>query len=122
VTFFQKVINGRASRKCVFDRCSWTCIFRSRLGIRNFGRYDAIDEGIGRVIRCAGVLAGHPFVSNINIGYHQVIENNSRVRLQTQRGHSSFVSCLSSIIRNEGVRGLYKGMASPLAGVAAINR
>ena len=42
-----------------------------------------------------------------------------RVRLQVQPGHSLFLGpwdCLRKTVRGEGVRGLYKGMASPLIG------
>ncbi|ORY02644.1 mitochondrial carrier, partial [Basidiobolus meristosporus CBS 931.73] len=48
-----------------------------------------------------------------------------KVRLQTQtKSHALYrgtAHCFSSIVRYEGVRGLFKGMASPMAGVALVN-
>ncbi|KAJ1675532.1 hypothetical protein EV182_001084 [Spiromyces aspiralis] len=46
-----------------------------------------------------------------------------KVRLQIE-GTARFkgpIDCLISTIKNEGVLGLYKGMASPLVGIAAVN-
>ncbi|KAI9091139.1 mitochondrial carrier domain-containing protein [Phlyctochytrium arcticum] len=61
---------------------------------------------------CAGVLAGHPL-------------DTIKVRLQSQtaggRQYRGAFHCMTSIIREERFRGLYKGMASPLVGVAVIN-
>lgn len=63
---------------------------------------------------CAGVLAGHPL-------------DTIKVRLQsiTQVGpnpeYRGGYHCFTRIIADEGVMGLYKGMASPLVGVAIIN-
>ncbi|KAH6586688.1 hypothetical protein BASA61_006484 [Batrachochytrium salamandrivorans] len=62
----------------------------------------------------AGVLAGHPL-------------DTIKVRLQTQVSHgpnrryTGVWSCFRSIVREEKVQGLFKGMASPLVGVALIN-
>ncbi|KAI8818299.1 mitochondrial carrier domain-containing protein [Fimicolochytrium jonesii] len=48
-----------------------------------------------------------------------------RVRLQSQhetgKRYRGTVHCMTSIVREERFRGLYKGMASPLVGVAVIN-
>ncbi|KAJ2162382.1 hypothetical protein GGF46_000746 [Coemansia sp. RSA 552] len=45
------------------------------------------------------------------------------VRIQTERSGAfkGPVDCLMKTVRNEGVLGLYKGMASPLVGIAAVN-
>lgn len=61
---------------------------------------------------CAGVIVGHPL-------------DTVKVNLQTQNSknprYKGTFHCISSIFRHEGVRGLYRGMSSPLAGVAGIN-
>lgn len=61
---------------------------------------------------CAGVIVGHPF-------------DTVKVNLQTQDPknlrYTGTFHCLKSIVAKESVRGLYKGMASPMAGVAAVN-
>lgn len=61
---------------------------------------------------CAGVLVGHPF-------------DTVKVHLQTQDPknprYSGTVHCLRSIVAKESIRGLYKGIASPIAGVAFVN-
>ncbi|KAK9760382.1 hypothetical protein K7432_015651 [Basidiobolus ranarum] len=48
-----------------------------------------------------------------------------KVRLQTQtKAHSVYrgtAHCFTSIVKYEGVRGLFKGMSSPMAGVALVN-
>lgn len=67
----------------------------------------------GTVSGVAGVLAGHPF-------------DTVKVRLQSQPHSStppyrSTLHCFLSIVRGEGVRGLFKGVSSPLVGVTAIN-
>ncbi|KAJ1372297.1 hypothetical protein KIN20_034418 [Parelaphostrongylus tenuis] len=60
----------------------------------------------------AGVLAGHPL-------------DTVKVRLQMQHAHSKLYRgtwhCFKTIVRNEGVSGLYKGISSPLASLTAIN-
>ncbi|KAI9497839.1 mitochondrial carrier domain-containing protein [Zychaea mexicana] len=63
----------------------------------------------GLVGGLSGLAVGHPFV---------------KVRLQTQKASSKYkgtVDCFISTIRQEKVFGLYKGMASPAAGVAVVN-
>lgn len=69
----------------------------------------------GLVAGVAGVLAGHPL-------------DTVKVRLQTQtqnkeikEGYRGTIHCFSSIIRHEGVHGLFKGMSSPLASLTVIN-
>uniref|UniRef100_F1L6P6 Mitochondrial basic amino acids transporter n=1 Tax=Ascaris suum TaxID=6253 RepID=F1L6P6_ASCSU len=58
----------------------------------------------------AGVLAGHPL-------------DTVKVRLQTQTPgqYKGTVHCFTSIVRNEGVSGLLKGLSSPLASLSVIN-
>eukprot|EP01137_Pigoraptor_chileana_P005102 Opistho-2@47735 len=75
----------------------------------------AKDFLAGTLGGCAGVLAGHPL-------------DTVKVRLQTQ-DHASgkplrytgTFNCFTTIIRQEKVMGLYKGMASPMAGVMVVN-
>lgn len=61
---------------------------------------------------CAGVIVGHPL-------------DTVKVCLQTQSvnnpKYNGTVDCLRQLIAKEGIRGVYRGMSSPLAGVAAIN-
>lgn len=72
----------------------------------------ALDFFAGCVGGCAGVLVGHPL-------------DTIKVRLQTQDAcrprYAGTLDCLRTMIREESVRGLYKGVTSPLAGVAAVN-
>jgi len=74
----------------------------------------ALDFGAGCVGGAAGVLAGYPL-------------DTVKVKIQTQdisNGKSLYkgtFDCLSQIVNKEGARGLYKGMSSPLLGVAGIN-
>ncbi|EDO35704.1 predicted protein [Nematostella vectensis] len=58
----------------------------------------------------AGVVVGHPF-------------DTVKVRLQTQTNnvYNGVFDCFKQIIKRESVLGLYKGMASPLAGLGLIN-
>ncbi|XP_033115923.1 mitochondrial basic amino acids transporter-like [Anneissia japonica] len=60
----------------------------------------------------AGVLVGHPF-------------DTVKVRLQAQSyqnpRYSGIINCFSTIVRKESVFGLFKGMSSPLLGLAFIN-
>jgi len=61
---------------------------------------------------CAGVLVGHPF-------------DTVKVKLQTQDfrnpRYSGTFDCFRKTVRKTGVKGLYSGIASPLAGVGGIN-
>lgn len=61
---------------------------------------------------CAGVLVGHPF-------------DTVKVNLQTQDHlrpiYRGTFHCLKTIIAKESFRGLYKGVTSPMAGVAFVN-
>jgi len=74
----------------------------------------ALDFGAGCVGGAAGVLAGYPL-------------DTVKVKIQTQdisngkMMYKGTFNCLSQIINKEGVRALYKGMSSPLIGVAGIN-
>lgn len=61
---------------------------------------------------CAGVAVGHPF-------------DTVKVRLQTQDflnpKYRGTWHCITDTVKNESLRGLYKGMSSPMAGVAFVN-
>lgn len=63
-------------------------------------------------IGCAGLLVGHPF-------------DTVKVHMQTQdvknpKFRGTF-HCLKSIAAKESIRGLYRGLSSPMAGVSVIN-
>uniref|UniRef100_A0A915C7Z9 Mitochondrial basic amino acids transporter n=1 Tax=Parascaris univalens TaxID=6257 RepID=A0A915C7Z9_PARUN len=81
-----------------------------------FGVFEpAVHYFAGLVAGVAGVLAGHPL-------------DTVKVRLQTQTQNKEVkevyrgtIHCFSSIIRHEGVRGLFKGISSPLASLTVIN-
>lgn len=72
----------------------------------------ATDFVAGLIGGFAGVLTGHPF-------------DTVKVRLQAQDGiHPKYrgsFHCVSSIIRQESVFGLFKGMASPMVSLTFIN-
>jgi len=74
----------------------------------------ALDFGAGCVGGAAGLVVGFPL-------------DTVKVRIQTQdptKGKLKYTStfqCLRSIIKEEGARTMYRGVNSPLAGVAAIN-
>ncbi|XP_076321531.1 mitochondrial basic amino acids transporter-like isoform X1 [Tachypleus tridentatus] len=72
----------------------------------------ALDFVAGCLGGCAGVLVGHPL-------------DTVKVRLQTQDAskplYRGTFHCISSIIKNESVGGLYKGMSSPMCSLAFIN-
>lgn len=61
---------------------------------------------------CAGVIVGHPF-------------DTIKVHLQTQDARNPMYRgtyhCLKTLVAQNGITGLYRGISSPLAGVAAIN-
>lgn len=67
---------------------------------------DIVAGSIGGV---AQVLSGHPL-------------DTVKVRLQTQSDiYKGTVDCLSRTLKEEGVKGLYKGVQSPLVGLAVMN-
>jgi len=75
----------------------------------------ALDFTAGCAGGAAGVAFGYPL-------------DTVKVKIQTQHiGENGFkqykgtFDCLSQIFKAEGARGLYKGMSSPLAGVAGVN-
>lgn len=61
---------------------------------------------------CAGVLVGHPL-------------DTVKVHMQTQNHKNPLYKntwhCLTTIAKQDSIRGLYRGMSSPMAGVAAVN-
>ncbi|KAI6225208.1 Mitochondrial carrier protein [Aphelenchoides fujianensis] len=69
-----------------------------------------IDFIAGCVGGAAGVLAGHPL-------------DTIKVRLQTQKmgTYRGITHCFTSIVKEEKVRGLYKGMSSPLSSLTLVN-
>jgi len=72
----------------------------------------ALDFGFGFVAGVTGTIAGYPF-------------DTVKVRLQTQtlnhRLYSGSLDCFTKIARQESILGFYKGMSSPMVGVAVIN-
>uniref|UniRef100_A0A182Q4N7 Mitochondrial carnitine/acylcarnitine carrier protein n=1 Tax=Anopheles farauti TaxID=69004 RepID=A0A182Q4N7_9DIPT len=72
----------------------------------------ALDFAAGCLGGCAGVLVGFPF-------------DTVKVHLQTQNHKNPLYrgtyDCFRKIIVREGVHGLYRGMSSPMAGVAVVN-
>lgn len=72
----------------------------------------ATDFIAGCIGGCAGVVVGHPF-------------DTVKVHLQTQDAlnprYKNTLHCFRSILLKDGVKGIYKGMSSPLMGVAGIN-
>uniref|UniRef100_A0AAG5DTK0 Mitochondrial carnitine/acylcarnitine carrier protein n=1 Tax=Anopheles atroparvus TaxID=41427 RepID=A0AAG5DTK0_ANOAO len=72
----------------------------------------ALDFAAGCLGGCAGVLVGFPF-------------DTVKVHLQTQNHRNPLYrgtyDCFRKIIIREGVHGLYRGMSSPMAGVAVVN-
>lgn len=65
-----------------------------------------------RFAGCAGVIVGHPL-------------DTIKVHLQTQNTrnpqYNGAYQCFKHLLAKNGVRGLYRGISSPLSGVAAIN-
>ncbi|XP_037085822.1 mitochondrial basic amino acids transporter-like [Pollicipes pollicipes] len=72
----------------------------------------ATDFAAGCVGGVAGVVVGHPL-------------DTVKVRIQTQCARNptyrGTFHCLHSILVKEGTRGLYRGLTSPMFGVAAVN-
>ncbi|XP_041777460.1 mitochondrial basic amino acids transporter [Anopheles merus] len=72
----------------------------------------ALDFAAGCLGGCAGVLVGFPF-------------DTVKVHLQTQNHRNPLYrgtyDCFRKIVVREGVHGLYRGMSSPMAGVAVVN-
>ncbi|KAG0314886.1 hypothetical protein BGZ99_007788 [Dissophora globulifera] len=65
----------------------------------------------GTIGGIAGLCVGHPW-------------DTVKVRLQSKelaRKYSGTWNCFSTILKQEKVKGLYKGMASPMVGVALVN-
>jgi len=73
----------------------------------------ALDFVAGCLGGGAGVLAGYPL-------------DTVKVKIQTQDVNSGVkykgtLDCLVKLVNKDGVKSLYKGMSSPLLGVAGIN-
>lgn len=64
------------------------------------------------MLGCAGVIVGHPL-------------DTVKVHLQTQNvnrpKYTGTLHCFRSLLAKEGIKGLYRGISSPLCGVAVIN-
>lgn len=56
----------------------------------------------------SGLLVGHPF-------------DTAKVHLQTNPIYRGTFHCMNTIFNQNGFRGLYKGMSSPIAGVGLVN-
>lgn len=55
---------------------------------------------------------GHPL---------DTVKVHLQIQDPNQAKYGGTLSCLKKLVKTEGVRGVYRGMSSPLAGVAAIN-
>lgn len=73
----------------------------------------ALDFIAGCVGGSAGVIVGHPLDT---VKVHLQVQNaNSHVK------YSGTFHCLKSLVAKEGVKGVFRGVTSPLVGIAAIN-
>lgn len=72
----------------------------------------ALDFVAGCIGGCAAVAVGHPF-------------DTIKVRLQTQDAanprYRGAWHCFTTTLKSQSVRGLYRGMSSPMAGVSFVN-
>lgn len=72
----------------------------------------ALDFFAGCLGGCAGIMVGYPL-------------DTVKVHMQTQDYRSpkykGTLHCLRTLIMKESVKGLYRGMSSPMAGVAGVN-
>jgi len=72
----------------------------------------ALDFVAGCIGGCAGLIVGHPF-------------DTVKVHMQTQDfknpQYKGLFDCIKSIVAKDSVRGLYRGISSPMTGVAFIN-
>jgi hypothetical protein len=67
------------------------------------------DLTAGTIGGCAGIIVGQPL-------------DTIKVRLQSKPGvYSGVVNCLSTMVRTEGPRSLFKGLLPPLMGNAPMN-
>ena len=62
----------------------------------------------GTIGGCAGLIVSHPF-------------DTVKVRLQSSSSNRNTLEVIRSILKKEKVTGFYKGIASPMMGVALIN-
>ncbi|KAH8246756.1 hypothetical protein KR038_007418 [Drosophila bunnanda] len=71
-----------------------------------------VDFGAGLLGGAAGVLVGHPF-------------DTVKVHMQMDDPHNpkykGTLHCLKTIIHKDGVRGLYRGITSPIGGIGFVN-
>ncbi|XP_043505774.1 mitochondrial basic amino acids transporter-like [Polistes fuscatus] len=72
----------------------------------------ALDFAAGCLGGCAGIMVGYPL-------------DTVKVHMQTQDNrnpkYKGTLHCLQTLIKKESVSGLYRGMTSPMAGVAVVN-
>jgi solute carrier family 25 carnitine/acylcarnitine transporter 20/29 len=74
----------------------------------------------GTIGGCLGVLAGHPFdtikvrLQSQTVALGQSAQKQGALYLNT-------LHCLRRIVKEESIKGLFKGMSSPMAGVALVN-
>lgn len=72
----------------------------------------ALDFAAGCLGGCAGIMVGYPL-------------DTVKVHMQTQDNrnpkYKGTLHCLRTLIKKESVSGLYRGMTSPMAGVAVVN-
>jgi len=69
------------------------------------GVKDMFAGMVGGIGQC---ISGHPL-------------DTIKVRLQTSNRYKGTVDCFNTTVKEEGVLGLYKGIQSPLVGMAALN-
>ncbi|KAI1895560.1 hypothetical protein AGOR_G00107500 [Albula goreensis] len=92
----------------------------------------ALDFVAGCIGGAAGVLVGHPFDTVkqgcyfvVDEGYTTTARKCNLVRLQVQNVdkplYRGTFHCFQSIVRQESMFGLYKGIGSPMMGLTFIN-
>ncbi|XP_002732620.1 mitochondrial basic amino acids transporter-like [Saccoglossus kowalevskii] len=90
--------------------------------------YQTLDFVGGCFGGIAGVVVGHPLDTikvrlQIQGGRQSVVNGMHAMKLETVPKHAyrSTWHCLTSIVKSEGFFGLFKGLASPMAGQAFLN-